>query len=355
MIEPGAADRPACRTASREASAPSSPRRTGVLVVQLGTPDAPTAPALRRYLREFLSDPRVVEIPRAVWKPILYGLVLPVRPARSARKYAAIWTEEGSPLLVYTRRQATLLRGALGERGHSLDVAFAMRYGSPSIGSVLRELRARGVARLLVVPLYPQYAGSTTATAIDALAAELAKWRDQPELRTVRDFHDDDGYLDALVRRVRASWEREGRGERLVMSFHGLPKRTAALGDPYERECRATGALLAQRLGLSDGEWMLTFQSRFGPAEWLQPYTAQTLVELARAGVRSVDVVCPGFVADCLETLEEISLEVRDSFLAAGGERFHYIEALNDSPPFIAALATLVERHLCGWPTAHRR
>jgi ferrochelatase len=322
-----------------------------VLLVQLGTPDAPTAPALRRYLREFLADPRVVEIPRLAWTPILYGFVLPLRPARSARKYAAIWTDEGSPLLVHTQRQASLLRGALGERGHAVEVAFAMRYGTPSIASVLREMRSRGLDRLLVVPMYPQYSASTSATVFDAIARELRDWRAQPALRFVRDFHDDEAYVEALARRVRAHWEREGRGERLLMSFHGVPRRVVALGDPYERQCRLTGERLAQRLGLADDQWMLTFQSRFGPAEWLQPYTAPTLVDLARRGVRSVDVVCPGFVADCLETLEEISIEARKSFLDAGGDAFAYVAALNDSPPFIEALASLVERNLQGWPT----
>lgn len=334
-----------------EGSSGTSAAGTAVLLVQLGTPDAPTAPALRRYLREFLADPRVVEIPRLAWTPILYGFVLPLRPSRSARKYAAIWTDEGSPLLVHTRRQASLLRGALGERGHAVEVAFAMRYGTPSLATVLRELHARGLDRLLVVPMYPQYAASTTATAFDAIARELAGWRAQPALRVVRDFHDDDGYVEALAQRIRANWEREGRGERLLMSFHGVPRRVVALGDPYERQCRITGERVARRLGLSDGEWVLSFQSRFGPAEWLQPYTAQTLVDLARRGVRSVDVVCPGFVVDCLETLEEISIEARRSFLDAGGREFRYIPALNDSAVFIGALAGLVERNLQGWET----
>lgn len=329
----------------------AAPSRTAVLLLQLGTPDEPTPAALRRYLREFLSDRRVVEIPRVAWLPILHGIILRTRPSKSARKYASVWTDEGSPLMVHTRRQATLLRGALGARGHDVEVAFAMRYGNPSIAAVLGELRERNVTRLLALPLYPQYAGSTTATAFDALARELAGWRNLPELRNVRGFHDQDGYLDALVAGVHRAWERDGRSERLVMSFHGVPRRTLALGDPYHCECLATGRLLAERLGLRAGDWMVTFQSRFGRAEWLQPYTEPTLRELARSGVRSVDVICPGFVADCLETLEEIAVEGRQAFVESGGQTFRYIECLNESPAFIGALASLAEQHLSGWAT----
>jgi len=329
----------------------AAPARAAVLLLQLGTPEEPTPAAVRRYLREFLSDPRVVEIPRLAWLPILHGIILRTRPARSAHKYASVWTDEGSPLLVHTRRQASLLRGALGARGHDVEVAFAMRYGNPSIAAVLRDLRERNVTRLLALPMYPQYSGSTTATAFDALGRELAGWRNQPEWRIVRGFHDDDGYLDALVAAIRGAWERNGRSERLVMSFHGVPRRTLTLGDPYHCECLATGRQLAERLGLRDGEWVVSFQSRFGRAEWLQPYTEPTLRELAKSGVRSVDVVCPGFVADCLETLEEIAIEGRDAFVGAGGQAFRYIDCLNESPPFIDALAGLAERHLAGWPT----
>ncbi len=333
---------------------PAAPGRTGVLLVQLGTPEAPEPGATRRYLRAFLSDPRVVEIPRLVWWPILHGLVLPLRPRRSAAKYARIWMDEGSPLAVYTARQALLLRGLLGERGLDVDVAFAMRYGEPSIDGALRALRERGLARLLVLPLYPQYAGSTTATALDAVFRELSRWRDQPELRTVRSFHDQPAYLEALAARVRAVWADGGPPDRLVMSFHGVPRRTIELGDPYQAECLATGRLLAARLGLPEGRAVVSFQSRFGKAEWLQPYTDQTLRALAREGAGRVDVVCPGFVADCLETLEEIAMEGRDDFLAAGGQAFRYVPCPNDSPAFIAALADLVQAHTAGWPVARR-
>lgn len=328
----------------------STRERTAVLLLQLGTPDAPDAGATRRYLREFLSDPRVVEIPRALWWPILNGLVLPLRPRRSAAKYAQVWTDEGSPLAVHTARQATLLRGQLGECGLDLEVGYAMRYGAPSIATVLRELRDRGMRRLLVLPLYPQYAGSTTATACDAVCRELAGWRDQPELRMVRDFHDRSAYIDALAARIRAAWGDDGPPDKLVLSFHGVPRRMIELGDPYHRECLATGRLLAARLGLPEDRVAVSFQSRFGKAEWQQPYTDRTLEALGRAGTRRVDVACPGFVADCLETLEEIAIEGRQTFLDAGGGEFRYIECLNESPEFIAALAGLVGQHTGGWP-----
>jgi len=328
----------------------ASPERTAVLLVQLGTPDAPEPAAVRRYLREFLSDPRVVEIPSLVWKPILHGIILRTRPAKSAHKYASVWTAEGSPLMVHTVKQAALLRGWLGHHGHQVDVAFAMRYGKPSIPQVLRELRERNLRRLLVVPLYPQYAGSTTATAFDAITRELAGWRNQPELRFVRDFHDDEGWLDALVRKMREHWERDGPPDKLVMSFHGVPKRTLLQGDPYHCECLVTGRLLAQRLGLGPEQCLVTFQSRFGRAEWLQPYTDRVLEDLGRKGIGRVDVVCPGFVSDCLETLEEIAIEGRQTFIDAGGRDFRYIPCLNDHPAFVGALAALVQQHVGGWP-----
>ncbi len=325
--------------------------RTVVLLVQLGTPTAPSASALRAFLREFLSDRRVVEMPRALWLPLLYGIILPLRPARSAAKYAAIWTKEGSPLLLHTRRQTSLLQGWLGQHGHDVDVRHAMRYGTPSIASVLDECYRQGLERLLVMPLYPQYAASSTATVFDAVTRVLARWRVQPAVRLVRDFHDQDTYLEALAQRVRDLWAREGRCDRLLISFHGIPQRSVTRGDPYGQQCRRTAEQLAARLGLSEAQWMLTFQSRFGPAPWLQPYTSASVVECARRGERSIDVVCPGFVADCLETLEEISIEVRSAFLAAGGERFRYIPALNDAPGFIQALGELAEANLAGWQT----
>jgi ferrochelatase len=332
-----------------------APDRTAVLLVNLGTPSAAAPGPVRTYLREFLSDRRVVEIPRLLWWPILHGVILRLRPRRSAAKYAQIWTPEGSPLLVHSRQQAILLRGYLGERGIDADVELAMRYGEPSIESALRQLGARRTERLLIVPMYPQYSATTTASVLDAVFAVLARTRNVPEVRWVKHFHDDPGYIEALRQSVLAHWQRHGRaqdaGGKLVMSFHGVPKRTLLLGDPYHCECQKTGRLLAEALGLGPDEYVVTFQSRFGRAEWLQPYTAPTLEALARGGTRAVDVICPGFPADCLETLEEIAMEGRDAFVSAGGKDYRYIPCLNDAPAFIEALVALCRRHLQGWPT----
>lgn len=326
-----------------------SPRRGGVLLINLGTPEAPTTPAVRAYLREFLSDPRVVEIPRIVWNPLLYGLILPLRSSKSAAKYASIWTPEGSPLRVWTAKQASLLRGALGERGLDVEVAWAMRYGADSVAQAMAALQAKGVTRVLVLPMYPQYSATTTASVFDAVFAEASRMRDVPELRFVKRYHDHPAYIDALAQALRTHWEREGRGDRLVLSFHGVPRRTLDNGDPYHCECLKTARLLAERVGLRTGEYLVTFQSRFGKAEWLKPYTAPTLEQLAKDGVERVDVMCPGFVADCLETLEEIAMEGRESFLHAGGKAYTYIPCLNDRPDWIAALATVCEAHGSGW------
>ena len=327
-----------------------APQRSAVVLINLGTPQAPTSAAVRRYLREFLSDPRVVELPRWIWWPILYGPVLALRPPRSAAKYAAIWTAEGSPLLVNSRRQAAALGAELARRALGLEVALAMRYGEPSIGAVLHELRARQVTRMLMLPLYPQYSATSTGSAMDGVNHVLARVRDVPEVRWVKHFADDAGYIEALRASVAAHWERHGRGECLLMSFHGLPRRNLELGDPYHCECHKTARLLAQALGLEPGSWRVSFQSRFGRARWLEPSTVDTLRSLARAGVRRLDVICPGFAADCLETLEEIGIEGQATFLQAGGERLRYIDCLNDAASFIGALADLVERNVQGWP-----
>ncbi len=327
------------------------PARTGVLLCNLGTPDEPTPAALRRYLREFLSDPRVVEIPRALWLPLLHGVVLRTRPAKSAKKYASIWTPAGSPLRVWTEKQTKLLAGYLGEAGETVLVRHAMRYGQPSIADGLNALKAAGATRVLVLSAYPQYCAATTASVFDAVYAWSRTVRAVPELRFVNHYHDDAGYIDALARRVLDHWQAHGRPDKLVMSFHGVPERTLKLGDPYHCECHKTARLLAERLGLSAAHYVVTFQSRFGKAKWLEPYTEPTLKALAKAGTARVDVVCPGFVADCLETLEEIAIEGKQAFMAAGGKTFHYIPCLNDHPAWITALTGITRRHLAGWPT----
>ncbi len=325
--------------------------RNALLLVNLGTPDAPTAPALRRYLAEFLSDPRVVEIPRLVWLPILHGIILRTRPARSAAKYASVWLPEGSPLAVWTKRQTEAVAAELAQRGHKLLVRHAMRYGNPSIPSVMDALRTEGATRVLVLPLYPQYAAATTASISDKILAWACQTRRLPELRFVAEYHDEPGYIAALADKVRAHWLTQGRAERLVLSFHGVPHRSLTLGDPYHCQCHKTARLLAAKLALPQGEMLVTFQSRFGKAKWLEPYTEPTLRELATQGVKTVDVMCPGFVADCLETLEEIAQEAKAAFLEAGGQGFRYIDCLNDQASWIMALSSLAERHLQGWDT----
>ena len=325
--------------------------KTAVVLVNLGTPDAPTAFAVRRYLKQFLSDPRVVEIPKAAWWFILNGAILPLRSGKSAAKYASIWTQEGSPLKRHTEKQALLLRGYMGERGHDVQVAYAMRYGNPSLPEVLEKLKADGCDRILILPAYPQYSGTTTASIFDAVFAHYAKVRNIPELRLVKHYHDHEAYIQALKKSVLAHWETYGRPGKLVMSFHGVPKRTLMLGDPYHCECHKTARLLAAELKLAPDQYIVTFQSRFGRAEWLQPYTAPTLAKLAREGIARVDVLCPGFTSDCLETLEEIAMEAKQEFLTSGGKEFHYIPCLNELPDWIAALAEIAEQHLIGWPT----
>ena len=324
---------------------------TAILLCNLGTPDAPTAPALRRYLAEFLSDSRVVEIPRPIWWLILHGVILRIRPKKSAAKYASVWMKEGSPLKVWTEKQATMLRGYMAVRGHSVDVRYAMRYGNPSIASQLTQLKADGVTRVLVMPAYPQYSATTTASVFDAVYTWAAKVRRIPEFRFVNHYHDEPGYIGALAASVRAHWVKNGQADKLVMSFHGVPQRTLMLGDPYHCECHKTARLVAEQLGLAKDRYMVTFQSRFGRAKWLEPYTEPTLVKMAQAGLKSVDMMCPGFTGDCLETLEEINMEAREAFLHAGGQAFSYIPCLSDSPEWIAALADFSAQHLAGWPT----
>lgn len=318
----------------------------GILLVNLGTPDAPTTSAVRRYLKQFLWDPRVVEIPRLPWWLILNGIILNTRPKKSAAKYQQIWTEQGSPLLVISQQIATSLQHQLGER---FAVRLGMRYGNPSVSAALDELRALGCLKLLVLPLFPQYSATTTASVFDAVSDELQGWRSLPELRMIASYELETSYIQALAESVRSFWQSHGRAQKLVMSFHGLPQEYADKGDPYPQQCGQTARALAATLQLKDDEWMLCFQSRLGRKQWLQPYTEQSLRELAKQGVQSVQMICPGFAADCLETLEEIAEDNRDVFLESGGHEYRYIPCLNDNPAHIAMFAGLVHRHCQGW------
>lgn len=321
--------------------------RTAVLLVNLGTPDAPTTGAVRRFLAEFLWDPRVVEIPRPLWWIILNGVVLNFRPSASARKYANIWTERGSPLKVHSGDVAAALEQRLADP--AIVVRAAMRYGSPSIPDMLDRLKSEGATRILVIPMYPQYAASTTGSVADALATWSSRIRNLPDLRMLRGFADHPEYIHALAAGIRDHWAGHGEPDRLVMSFHGLPRYTLDRGDPYHCECHKTGRLLAEALDLPEDRWVVSFQSRFGRAQWLQPYTSEVLVELGRRGLRRVDVLSPGFTADCLETLEELGIEGRELFLEAGGGEYHLLPCLNSQPLWIDALAALVRQN--GWPT----
>jgi ferrochelatase len=327
--------------------------KLGVLVANLGTPEAPEPGPVRRYLREFLWDPRVVETSRPIWWLILNGIILPIRPARSARAYRTVWTEEGSPLLSWSRRQADGIRTQLAARlSGPVEVALGMRYGNPSIGAALEQLRAAKVRRLLVLPLYPQYSGTTTGSTFDAVAAALSRWRWVPELRFIGRYHDEPGYIAALATSVREHWAAQGRGEHLVMSFHGLPRSYLERGDPYHCQCQKTARLLAERLGLADGSWSISFQSRVGREEWLRPYTDELIRTLGKRGLQRIDAICPGFSADCLETLEEIAVQNAEFFHSSGGETLSYIPCLNDRQDHLDFLATLAIRHVQGWPEA---
>jgi ferrochelatase len=326
---------------------------TGILLVNLGTPDAPTTAAVRHFLKLFLSDPRVVELPRLLWWLILNGVILRFRPSRSAKAYQEIWTDQGSPLLLYSRAIANGVRDHLEKVSPgSFRVELAMAYSDPFVSSAIDNLQAAGARRLLVLPLYPQYSGTTTASVFDLVTNKLQTLRWIPETRFINQYHDEPGYVAALVASVREHWEENGRGDHLMFSFHGVPLYTLEGGDPYHCQCQKTGRLVASALGLGDEEWTLSFQSRVGRDEWLRPYTDETVATLAGNGIKRLDVVCPGFSTDCLETLEEIAMQNAGFFKDAGGESLQYIPALNDRDDHIAFLSSLVDRHVSGWSNA---
>jgi ferrochelatase len=329
--------------------------RVGILLVNLGTPTEPEAGPVRRFLKQFLSDPRVVEYPRWLWWLILNGVILRIRPSRSAEAYRKIWTDDGSPLMIYSQRVAAGIQEELDARlPEAARVELAMSYGDPSISDAVDRLLAAGARRLLVLPMYPQYSGTTTASVIDAVTRKMNSLRWVPELRFVNQYHDEPGYIDALVASIREFWKQHGRGERLMFSFHGVPRKTLISGDPYHCQCRKTARLVVESLGLADEEWVLSFQSRVGREEWLTPYTDETVEQLGKQGLGRLDVVCPGFSADCLETLEEIAMQNAELFVESGGESLHYVPALNDRNDHISFMTDLVQRHIGGWPVEFR-
>lgn len=325
---------------------------TGILVVNLGTPEAPTTAAVRRFLKQFLWDPRVVEYPRLMWWFILNLVILRIRPSRSAEAYQKIWTPDGSPLMLYSQQIVIDLQAQFSDSDMPTVVELAMSYGEPSIDNGIDRLLARGARRILVVPLYPQYSGTTTASVFDAVARKFNRLRWVPDLRFVTEYHDRDGYIDALAASVQASWDTNGRGEKLLMSFHGVPTQTLLDGDPYHCQCQKTARLLAERLSLQDDEWLLSFQSRVGREQWLEPATDDTVQRLGEDGIKRFDVVCPGFAVDCLETLEEIAIQNDEFFKEAGGEHLHYIPALNASAAHVTFLKDLADEQLAGWSNA---
>jgi ferrochelatase len=328
----------------------ATPWKAAIVLVNLGTPAAPTTDAVCDFLAEFLSDPRVVESPRWIWWPILHGYILRTRPRRSAEAYAKVWRDDGSPLLVFSERLAEAVRTEVERRSDGkVGVALAMTYGEPSMTATIKSLMARGVHRLLVLPLFPQYSATSTGAALDAALRVMQRLRRVPELRTISDYHADAGYLAALVGSVQAHWAQHGRGDRLLLSFHGIPKKYAAAGDPYPDQCRETARRLGDALGLGDDELLVTFQSRLGRQPWLRPYTDEAIEQLARQDVETLDVLCPGFAVDCLETLEEVALRYRTIFLTHGGRQFRYIPALNATRSHATALADIAMRQLAGW------
>jgi len=340
------------RNVSEKVSYQHGPQeKLGILLVNLGSPDAPKPSAVRRYLAQFLADPRVIEANRFIWWLVLHGIILRFRPSRAAKAYQKVWTEEGSPLLHYTRLQTQAIQIKLEDRFRGHVIAdMAMTYGKPSIKNGLEGLRKAGARRLLILPLYPQYSGTTTAAVFDQVTNVLQGWRWLPDLRMINQYHDHPKYIEALANSIKNQWANNERGELLLFSFHGIPQRYVNNGDPYFCHCQKTARLVAEKLELKADEWKVVFQSRFGREPWLEPYCSVTLQELPASGIKNVDIICPGFAADCLETLEEIKMENKDLFIEAGGETFNYIPCLNDSEDHMTALCEILTAHMFGWP-----
>lgn len=328
-----------------------APESIGILLVNLGTPEDASASAVRRFLKQFLSDARVIEYPRWLWWLILNGIILRIRPSRSARAYQKIWTDDGSPLMLFSKDIAASMQKSLDQRTQgAVNVELAMSYGDPSVSAAIDRLLLKGARRLLVLPLYPQYSGTTTASVIDAVARKLNRLRWVPETRFINQYHDEPGYITALATSIREFWQQNGRGTLLMFSFHGVPRQTLLNGDPYHCQCQKTARLVAEALELGDDEWLLTFQSRVGREEWLNPYTDETIEKLGKQGITRLDVVCPGFSTDCLETLEEIAMQNAELFVESGGKELHYVPALNAREDHVNFLTELVEKHMGGWP-----
>jgi ferrochelatase len=323
--------------------------KTGILLTNLGTPDEPTARAIKPYLKEFLSDPRVIEIPRFVWQIILRCIILQIRPSRSAKTYSTVWTKDGSPLLVIAQKQLDLVKKGLKPEFSNTVVELAMRYGNPSIETALNKLKKQQVRRLLVLPLYPQYCAATTASTFDAVTNVLQKWRWIPELRFINQYYEEKNYIKALSKSIQDFWKIHNKPQKIIFSYHGIPKKYHIKGDPYHCFCLKTTRLVKEDLNLKEDEVITTFQSRFGREEWLQPYTSQTLKELPGKGIKNINIISPGFSADCLETLEELEEENKEYFLKAGGEQYKYIPCLNDNPLHISMMLGLIQKHTQGW------
>ena len=318
--------------------------KTAVLLVNLGSPAAPTRTAVRRYLKEFLWDPRVVNIPRAIWWIILHFLVLPFRPGKSAKAYRKIWNEQGSPLIYLTQQLVDKIVHQFNP--DEVQVEMAMRYGKPAISDKLSLFKQRSIEKLIVIPLYPQYSSTTTASVYDSVVKEISSWRHIPDFDFISDYHRNSDYIHSVAASIRKDWKGRDPGQILLISFHGLPVKLSELGDPYYQQCQKTAILIAEKLELENHQWMIVFQSRFGKAEWLQPYCVQTLAELPTKGLTNIDIICPGFAVDCLETLEEIALTNRSIFISAGGTDYHYIPALNSTGNHIDTLVNLIKTHL---------